>query len=214
MADIQTPQNSSANNPKNGVSRDAMEAASKAADAAAGQARQGARAAEAVTDKAAEATREASRANTEILRTQFATAEQALRTGMETGVRSFEGLTQGLTRAFSVTQPNPELATRSAENVRAVSEASTALAKGAQETSRTFFDLAQRTMSANVEAFTRFATCRSVQEVMALQSDLLRTNLQHVIESGDAMARCSTDAIRSAAQAIQQSAPNTAAQAR
>ena len=204
MADIQTPQSTSTGtgNVKNGASRDAMEAARKAVDTAADQARQGARATEAVTEKTAEATRDASRASAEILRTQFATAEQALRTGVESSARGLEGLTQGLTRVFGVTGPNPELAARSAENVRAVSEASTALAKGAQETSRSLFELAQKTMTSNVEAFSRFAGCRSAHEVIALQSELLRTNLQQLIESSEAMARASTDAIHSAARAI------------
>jgi len=191
---------------KNGGSRDAMEAAGRAADKAAetGQRRteEAARATEKVVDRSAEASRAAARANTEILRTQFETAQQAMRSGLETGMRSLEGLTQNVGRAFGVAAPNTDLAEQSAQNVQAVSQASTALAKGAQDASRAWFELTQKSVRTNLEAISQLAGCRSVQEVMALQSRLVRDNLGQAIESGEAIAQASTEAIREASRAL------------
>jgi hypothetical protein len=191
----------------NGPGVAATEAARAAVDTATKQAKEGARAAEAVADKTAEASRAAAKANSEILRTQIETAQQAVRSGLEAGMRSLEGLTQNWTRAFGAATPNPDLADQSARNVQAVSQASTALAKGAQDASRAWFDLTQRAVRTNLEAMGQFASCRSVQELITLQSNLVRDNLQQAIESGEAIARASSDAIREATRAIHQQQP-------
>jgi hypothetical protein len=220
MADTPTPANTPAN-PKNGSSGASFEAAKAAADsaartskeatrgaeavtdAAARQTKDSARAAEAVAEKTAEASRVAAQANTEILRTQIETAQQAVRSSLEAGVRSFEGLAHNWTRAFGAGAPNPDLAEQSAQNVRAVSQASTALAKGAQDASRAWLELSQKAVRTNLEALTQLASVRTVQELVALQSNLVRDNLQQAIESGEAIARASTEAIREATRAIQ-----------
>ena len=205
MADPQTPANTPAS--MNGPGVAATEAARAAVDTATRQAKEGARVAEAVADKTAEASRAAAKANSEILRTQIETAQQAVRSGLEAGMRSLEGLTQNWTRAFGAATPNPDLADQSARNVQAVSQASTALAKGAQDASRAWFDLTQRAVRTNLEAMGQFASCRSMQELITLQSNLVRDNLQQAIESGEAIARASSDAIREATRAIQLQQP-------
>jgi hypothetical protein len=200
MADTPTSANPSASTNTGGAASDAARAA---VDAATRQAKDGARAAEAVADKTAEASRAAAKANSEILRTQIETAQQAVRSGLEAGMRGLEGMTQNWTRAFGAAAPNPDLAEQSAQNKQAVSRASTALARGAHDASRAWFDLTQRAVRTNLEAFGQLAGCRSVQELMTLHSNLLRDNLQQAIESGEAMARASSDAIHEATQAMQ-----------
>jgi len=187
----------------------AIEAAQAAADTGARQAKEGVRAAEEVAAKTAEASRAAAKANTDILRSQIETAQQAMRSSLEASARSFEGLTQNWTRTLGVAAPNPDLAERSAQNVQVVSEASSVLAKGAQDASRAWFELTQRAVRTNLEALGQFASCRSVQEVMAVQSNLLRDNLQQAIESGEVIARVSADTIREATQAMQSNQPGT-----
>ena len=205
MADSDTPA-TSAN--KSGADA-ALEAARTAAQTGARQAKDGARAAEAVAAKTAEASRAAAKANSDILRTQIETAQQAVRSGLEASARGLEGLTQNWTRTFGVAAQNSDLAEQSAQNVQVVSQASSVLAKGAQDATRAWFELTQRAMRTNLEAFGHFATCRSMQEMMAVQSNLLRSNLQQAIESGEVIARVSSDTIREATQAIQSSQPGT-----
>ena len=201
MADTPDPAVPSASN-KSTPGAAALEGARAAADAGARQTKEGVRAAEVVVDRTAEAGRAAAKANTEILHTQMETAQQAVRSGLEAGMRSFEGLTQNWTRAFGASAPNSDLAEQSAQNVQAVAHASTALAKGCQDASRAWFDLTQRAMKTNLEAFGRLASCRTFQELATLQSNLVRDNLQQAIEGGEVIARASSEAIREATRAI------------
>jgi hypothetical protein len=179
-----------------------LEAARAAADAGARQARDNARAVEAVVDKSAEAGRAAAKANSEMLNSQIETAQKAVRTGLEAGMRSFEGLTESWTRAFGVGAPNADLAGQSTQSVQAVAQASSVLAKSAQDASRAWLDLTQRAMRTNLEAISKLATCRTFQEVATLQSNLMRDNLQQAIESGEVLARASSDAIREATRVM------------
>lgn len=201
MAD--TPDPAAPTATKGGASPVALEAARTAADAGARQAKESARAAEAVVDRTAEAGRAAAKANTEILNSQIETAQQAVRTSFEAGLRGLEGLSQNWTRAFGVATPGGDLAEQSAQNVQAVAQASSVLAKSAQDASRVWFDLTQRAMRTNLEALGRLASCRSFQEVATLQTNLMRDNLQQAIESSEVIARASSDAIREATRAIQ-----------
>ena len=209
MADVQNPATTAAPKGGNGApagseaGRAANDAASRTFEAGARQAKDSSRAVEEAADKTAEASRAAAKANTEILRIQLETAQQAVRSSLEVGIRSFEGLTQNLTRAFDVATPNPDLAARSAQNVEAVSRASSALAKGAQDASRAWFDLTQKTVRANLDALGKLAGCRSLQDVTALHSALLRDTLQQAIEGGDAIAHAHSTAIQEATRAIQ-----------
>src|SRR5689334_9824586 len=157
MAETPSSANTPASKNGGGAAADAARAAIAAADAGAQKAKEGARAAEAVADKTADASRAAAKANSEILRTQIETAQHAVRSGLETGMRSIEGLTQNLSRAFGASTPNPDLADQSAKNIQAVSQASTALAKGAQDASRAWFELTQKTVRSNLEALGQFA---------------------------------------------------------
>jgi hypothetical protein len=200
--------------PKNGprgaappeAGRAAADAGSRSFEAGARQAADAARAAETVADKTAEAGRAAVKANTEIVQTQIETGQQAMRSGLEAWARVFEGLTQNWTRALGVTTPNPDLANETAQNVHAVSQASSVLAKGAQDASRAWFELTQKSMRINLEALSQLANCRSVQEVVTVQSSLLRNNLQQTMEGGEIIARASSEAIREATRTLQSQA--------
>jgi len=99
--------------------------------------------------------------------------------------------------------PNPELAEQSAQNIRAVSEASTALARATQEASRVWLDFIQSGVRANLEAFAELTNCRSVQEVTALHSKLSRENLKRLLDSSEQITQTSTQAISDAGRAIQ-----------
>jgi hypothetical protein len=209
MANVENP--GAAGSPKNGprgpaaseAGRAAADAGSRSFDAAARQTADTARAAEAVADKTAEASRAAVKANTEIVQTHLETGQQAMHSGLEAWARTLEALTQNWTRVIGVATPNPDLAEEAAQNVHAVSQASSVLAKGAQDASRAWLELTQKSVRTNLEGLSQFANCRSAHEVVAVQCSLLRNNLQHAMESGEAMARASSDAIHEATRAMQ-----------
>jgi hypothetical protein len=200
MADVQIP-NVTPSAKTSGAA--ALEAARAAAEASARQAKDGLRIAEAVADKSDETGQAAAKANSEVLTTQVETAQQAVRSSLEAGMRSLEGLSQTWTRAFTAAAPNPDLTGQSAQNAQAVSQASSALAKGAQDASRVWFELTQKAVRTNLEAFSQLSSCRSMQDLLTVQSNLLRDNLQQAIESGEVIARTSSDAIREATRAMQ-----------
>lgn len=201
MADTPTPGNTNTS-PKNNPAASAEDAGRRAAETA----EKTARAAEKVAEKTAEASQDAVRANSEIMRRNIETAQDAVMAGLETGMKSVEGLTQTVSRAFGVVSPNTELAEQSAQNVRAISQASTALARGAQEASRAWLDLIQQGVRTNLEALSDLTGCRSMQDVVALQSRVVRQNLQRAIDSGQTIARTSTQAMEEANRAIQSAA--------
>jgi hypothetical protein len=203
MADVQVSSGEPAPRNSGGAT---LEAGRAAADATARRAKDGVRAAEAAADKAAEASRAAVQANSEILRTQIETAQQAVRSSLEAGVRSLEGLTQNWTRTFGASAPNPDLTERSAQNLQAMSQVSSALAKGAQDASRAWLDLTQKTVRTNLEALGQLGGCRSMKELAGVQGHLMRETLQQAIESGEVVARVSADAIQEAARVMRSQA--------
>src|SRR4051812_31926586 len=96
-----------------------------------------------------------------------------------------------------------ELARRSSQNLQAVSQASSVLARGAQEATREVLNLVQDRMQKNVEAVSRLAGTRSVQDFVAVQSDLARDGLQQVIDTNKRIAEVSVRVAEEAARAIQ-----------
>ena len=104
-----------------------------------------------------------------------------------------------------------ELARRSAENIEAVAEASTILAKGAQEISREWFALMQERLAKNLDAMSRLASCRSLHDFVAVQSDIARDRLGHNLETSRRLAEASLRVADEAGRVIQSQAGRNAA---
>jgi hypothetical protein len=92
---------------------------------------------------------------------------------------------------------------RSAMNVRAVSQASTALAQHLQEASRAWLGLVQQTARTNLEAMSRLATCRTPKDFIALQANLARDNLQLMMEGQHLIAESTISTVQKASCVMQ-----------
>ena len=169
----------------------------KAADEAA-------RTARTVTDEAARVGEQTARAGADMARRSTETARDTFQTGLNTATETFQRMSDQFTQVLGFNGPHSEeLSRRASQNLQAVSQASTVLARGAQEVSREVIQLVQDRVQKNVEAVSRIAGVRSVQDFVAVQSDLARDGLQQVIDTNKRIAELSVRVADEAARAIQ-----------
>jgi phasin family protein len=169
----------------------------KAADEAA-------RTARTVTDEAARVGEQTARAGADIANRSTETARDTFQSGLNTASETFQRMSDQVTKLLGFNGPqSEELARRSSQNLQAVSQASSVLARGAQEVSREVIQLVQDRLEKNVEAVNRLAGTRSVQDFVAVQSDLVRDGLSHVIDTNKRIAELSVRVAEEATRAIQ-----------
>jgi phasin family protein len=169
----------------------------KAADEAA-------RTARTVTDEAARVGEQTARAGADVFRRSTEATRDSLQQGLNTATQSFQRVTDQFTKVLGLNGPQAEeLARRSSQNLQAVTQASTVLARGAQEVSQEVFGLVQDRLQKNIDAVNRIVGTRSVQDFVAVQSDLVRDGLQQVIDTNKRIAEVSLRTADEAARAIQ-----------
>jgi phasin family protein len=180
----------------------------KAADEAA-------RTARTVTDEAARVGERTARAGADIANRGTEAARNAVESGLNTATQTFQRMTDQFTKVLGFNGPQAEeLARRSSENVQAVTQASTVLARGAQEVSQEVFGLIQDRLQKNMDGLNRIAGVRSVQDFVAVQSDLARDTLQQVIDTNKRVAEVSLRIADEAGRIIQAQADKNAKQVR
>jgi phasin family protein len=180
----------------------------KAADEAA-------RTARTVTDEAARVGEQTARAGADIANRGTETARNVVQSGLNTATQTFQRVSDQFTKVLGFNGPQAEeLARRSSENVQAVTQASTVLARGAQEVSQEVFGLIQDRLQKNMDGLNRIAGVRSVQDFVAVQSDLARDTLQQVIDTNKRVAEVSLRIADEAGRIIQAQADKNAKQVR
>src|SRR3954453_10590023 len=128
-----------------------------------------------------------------------------------TAAEASERMTDQGAKVVGFTGPEPEeLARRSSENLEAVTQASTVLARGAQEVSQELLGLARERSRTAMEGLNRLVACRSVQALVAAQSDLLRDNLELAIHTKRRIAPLSVRVADEATRVLQAQADETA----
>ena len=178
-------------------------------------AEEAARTARTVTDEAARVGEQTARAGADLARQSTETARDTFQAGLNTATEAFQRATDQFTKVLGFSGPQAEqLAHRASENLQAVSQAHTVLARGFQEASHEWVNLAQERVTKNLEGLNRLAGTRSVQDFMAVQSDLVRDDLQRLIETNKRVAEVSVRVAEEAARIIQAQADKSAKQVR
>jgi hypothetical protein len=140
-------------------------------------------------------------------RTMQETMENSLGAVSEMARRS----TEQAVRLFGLPSGNAEdLTNQTSENIRAVTQSGTALARGFQDVSREVFELTQKRLQRNLDGLNQIARCRSVADLVAAQSSLLRDNLEQTLDNSRRLAeltiQVTEEATRSATVQTQQAA--------
>jgi phasin family protein len=130
------------------------------------------------------------------------TARENVKSSLNAAAQGFQSLTEQFTNFTGLAEAE-ELARRSFENLQAVSDSSTALARGFQEASQLWFALAQERLTKNVEGISRLSRCRSPQDFIAMQSELAREAMQQAVETSRRIGQVSMRVADEAAGVIQ-----------
>jgi phasin family protein len=174
-----------------------------------------ARTARIVTDEAARVGEQTARAGADITRRGAEAARDTVQSGLNTASETFQRVTDQFTQVLGFNGPQAEeLARRSSQNIQAVSQAGSVLARGTQEASQEIFGLVQERLRKNMDGLNRILGSRSVQDLVANQSDLARDNLQQIIEANRRMAELMVRIADEAARVIQAQANQSANQTR
>jgi len=157
-----------------------------------------------VTDEAARVGEQAARAGADVARRGAETARDTFQAGLNTVSENFQRMADQFTNVLGFHGPEAEeLARRSSQNIQALTEAGSVLARGAQEVSQEVFGFVQERARKNADAVNQIARVRSVHDFVAVQSDLARDHLEQVIEVNKRVAETSLRIAEEAARVIQ-----------
>ena len=158
---------------------------------------------------AIESARESARQLAETAKEALETTERTMRVAADTASQTIQRAADqfGRTLGFSG-QHGEELARQSTRNLTALTECSTVLARGFQEIATEWMSLAQSRLQKNLEGFESLAACRTMQDLVAAQTQFVRDNMQEIVDNGRHIAETSVKVANEAAQAFTGPAKN------
>jgi phasin family protein len=134
---------------------------------------------------------------------QISRAADAGREGVRVASETGQRLTEQVVQLFGFAgERGQELTRQSSQNLEVVTETSAVLARGFQDISREWLGLMQEGMQKSFENFAALSRCRSVQDVMALQSEFARTSLEQTVEGTRRISELSTRVASEASQTL------------
>src|SRR5919202_3704301 len=148
------------------------------------RAAEAARAARIVTDGAADAGQHAARASAEIAQSNTETVRQIVESSLSMATQVAERSVDQFAQAFGFSgRQAEETAQQSSRNIEAIAECNAVLAQGFQDISRECVSLAQDRLQRNLDGFNALLRCRSLQDLVAVQSGLVRDNLEQMLDN-------------------------------
>jgi hypothetical protein len=128
---------------------------------------------------------------------------------------SFSAFSELARRSTGQTLDQPDGTTRglteeAAHNLRAVAQSSTVLTRGLQEVSREVVSRSQQRLQRNLDGWQALARCRSMTDLVEVQSSLLRDNLEQTLESSRRLAELTLQMTDEATKTVTVQADKTA----
>src|ERR1700712_5963126 len=138
------------------------------------------------------------------------TTKRVMQKGVETASDHAREAADRFTRTLGFSgQDSERLARQSKQNIEAVTRCGTVLTQAFQDVSRSWFGLAQKQWQRNLEGFTKLTRAKSVQEFTAIQSDLVREGLQHMVQDSKAITETSARAVEEASKTFSSVGPQS-----
>jgi hypothetical protein len=103
-----------------------------------------------------------------------------------------------------------ELTEQASQNLRAVAQSGTALARGVQDVVRECVELSQKRLHTNLDGVSHLARCRSVSDLVALQTALIRNNLEQTLDNSRRLAELTIQMTDEATRTVAVQAEKTA----
>jgi hypothetical protein len=174
------------------VARDAADTAERGAETAARTAERGAEVAQNVADKGAQTLRSTTEKATETVSKMTDDAAGAAK-------QVTEQVSQQFGRVFSLqAKASEEVANRTQQNLDVLLQTSSVLAEGFQSVLREWLSYTQNAVQRNIDGMNTIMRARTVQDMIAAQSDLLNAEVQLLLNSSvkvsEVTARVANDA--------------------
>ncbi|WP_336492447.1 phasin family protein [Methylobacterium nigriterrae] len=129
--------------------------------------------------------------------------KQIVQRNVETASHQVREATERFTKTLGFTGEDSErLARQSKQNMEAVARCGTVLTQAFQDASRHWFELGQRQWQRNLDGVNKLTRAKSVQEFAAIQSELARESLQHIVQDSRSITETSARAVEEASKAF------------
>jgi len=149
----------------------------------------------------AHAARRAAPVSAQLVERSVESTEQALTLGVQASAQAFQRFSKLMTEAFSLAGARNE-GEEWAQNLQVASRAGARFTIAAQEASREWLNLAHQGIEANLEGLRELMNCRSMQEVAAVQTKLVRTNFERAMQAGKAIVERSQRSVEETGRAL------------
>lgn len=142
---------------------------------------------------AADAGAGAARAGADMIQRNAETVQHAWDSGSKMATNLAERSAERFARACGISgETAQQAAEQSSRNLESIVQSGTILAGGMQSISMELMNFARKRMEQCMHRVDALASCRTPQEVVAVQSDLMRDNLEDIIQSTRRIAEIST----------------------
>ena len=134
----------------------------------------------------------AAKAGTDLFESTAGAVEQLWRSGLDMASHFADRSSNQIARSMGLTDENAQRATeQSLRNIDAIVQSSSAYADTLQSISRELSSFCREQLDRNMEKINTLMRSRTPQELIAVQSDLLRDNLEAILQSSRRVAEAS-----------------------